>query len=550
MMQIDPSLFIHHPPLVLVAEDDKTTSTMLETIFDRAGFQIETAFDGISALEKAKMMMPDLIVLDIMMPRMDGFDVLRELRDNPQTKNIPTIIVTAMAKQPADIERGLNLGADDFLYKPFNPHELIARAQSKMRNRKLEDELERRSKQMETLLRVSDTFSQNLNVGDLLDLIPQLALDLLPGAAGAIYVLGDDGRVQERRIHQRDKLGKDNPLFDTAIAAPALLWLEGYNARRWAEDAPFIPQFSHGMVSAIQQGDHTLGVLLLVSQETYDDRQLRLFEGIGNQAALALRNAQLYDIQTRHALELEDRVRERTRELEETQQLLLRQEKLASIGHLAASIAHEINNPLMPIRNLLDDHLEEIDAANVQYDRKAMMLIQESLERIRRIVSRLLDFTGKRNEGLALIDVGSVLEGVIDLNRKFFSTGGVTIEADIPRLTPIYGSKDQLEQVFMNLTLNAQAAMAKGGILAVRARQTPAGIVVEFEDNGTGIAPEHIDRIFDPFFSTKPNGTGLGLFVSYGIIQGHNGEIKVRSKVGEGTTFTILLPMHGTGDTQ
>jgi signal transduction histidine kinase/FixJ family two-component response regulator len=544
MMQLDPSLFVHHPPLVLVADDDKTTAKMLETIFDRVGFQVECAYNGVAALEQAQVLMPDLILLDIMMPGMNGFDVLKALRANPQTKNIPTIIVTAQAREPQDLELGLNLGADDFLYKPFIPHELIARAQSKMRNRKLEDDLERRSREMELLLQVSDQFAQNLDMGDLLDLIPQLALELLPGAAGAVYVFGDKGSVADQRLHQREPLKNTATLTDAQIAGKALLWLEGANARRWSEDAPFLPPFNHGMVTAIQHADHALGVLMLVSQDPFDDRQLRLFEGIGSQAALALRNAQLYDIQARHALELEDRVRERTRELEETQQMLLRQEKLASIGHLAASIAHEINNPLMPIRNLLDDHLEEISAANVEYDEKAISLIQDSLERIRRIVSRLLDFTGKRNEGLQLIEVTPILEGVIDLNRKFFMLGNVKINADLTRLPPIYGSKDQLEQVFMNLALNAQAAMEKGGTLSIRAQQENNNLVIEFEDTGIGIAPEHIDRIFDPFFSTKPDGTGLGLFVSYGIIQGHNGTIAVKSKVNAGTRFILTLPVY------
>jgi signal transduction histidine kinase len=200
----------------------------------------------------------------------------------------------------------------------------------------------------------------------------------------------------------------------------------------------------------------------------------------------------------------------------------------------------------MPIRNLLDDHLEELSHLNVPFDKKAMSLIQESLERIRRIVSRLLDFTGKRNEGLTLLEVTPILESVIDLNRKFFLTNKVKIVSDLDKMPPIYGSKDQLEQVFMNLAINAQAAMDKGGTLTIRAHRRGENIVIEFQDDGCGIKPEHIDRIFDPFYSTKPNGTGLGLFVSYGIIQGHNGTIQVESKVNVGTKFTMTLPIHQT----
>jgi signal transduction histidine kinase len=545
MMQLDPSLFTHNPPLVLVAEDEKITSNMLETIFQRAGFQVECAFNGLKALDMAQMLLPDLVVLDIMMPGMNGFDVLRGLRENPTTKNIPTVIVTAAARQPQDLERGLNLGADDFLYKPFQPHELIARAQAKMRQRKLEVDLERRSRELELLLGVSERLNQSILLSDQVSLIPALTLDLIPGAAASIYIFNADmSQITDSRLEIRDKRVHHQWFEDLSLTQRALTWLENRNTARWSPAAPLIPELQNGMVTLLTHANNILGMLMVAAQDPLDDRQLRLLEGIGSQAGLALRNAQLYDIETRHALELEDRVRERTRELESAQQLLLRQEKLASIGHLAASIAHEINNPLMPIRNLLDDHLEEISQFNVAYDKKAMTLIQESLERIRRIVSRLLDFTGKRNEGLSLIEVTPVLEAVIDLNRKFFKTSKVEIAADLPKMSPIYGSKDQLEQVFMNLAINAQAAMEKGGTLTIRAQQKANDIVIEFEDTGCGIKSEHIDRIFDPFYSTKPNGTGLGLFVSYGIIQGHNGTIEVTSKVNVGTRFTITLPVH------
>lgn len=545
MMQLDASLFTHHPPLVLVAEDEKITSTMLETIFQRAGFQVECAFNGIKALEMAQTLLPDLVVLDIMMPGMNGFEVLRGLRENPTTKNIPTVIVTAAAREPQDLERGLNLGADDFLYKPFQPHELIARAQAKMRQRKLEEDLERRSRELELLLAVSDRLNENLLLSDLLTLIPALTLDLLPGSAAALYGFSRDlTEVTDWRLCNNDGDHFETAFNDSSIPIQGLRWLEDRHTARWDASAPLISGIPNGMATLLKLADSVLGLLVIVGSDVYDDRQMRLLEGIGSQAALALRNAQLFDLETRHALELEDRVRERTRELESAQKLILRQEKLASIGHLAASIAHEINNPLMPIRNLLDDHLEEISQFNVPYDKKAMSLIQESLERIRRIVSRLLDFTGKRNEGVALIEVTPILESVIDLNRKFFATSGVTIIADLPKLPAIYGSKDQLEQVFMNLAINAQAAMEKGGTLTITATHDQDTISIHFEDTGCGIKPEHIGRIFDPFYSTKPNGTGLGLFVSYGIISGHNGSIEVTSSVDKGTRFTIRLPIH------
>ncbi|MBE0689374.1 MAG: response regulator [Anaerolineae bacterium] len=547
---LDPSLFTHNPPLVLAVDDDPNTANMLETIFKRVGFQVVKASNGNAALAQAQALLPDLILLDYMMPGMNGFEVLSALRAEPTTKSIPTIIVTAQARQPEDLERGLKLGADDYLYKPFNPQELIARAQSKIKARKLEEDLERRTRELEALLGVSEQFNQTILMDELLDLIPNLALDLIPAVAGVIYLFDESGNVTGAHVQAREPLSIQTVLTDPAFVREALRWLERPAARTWTAEDALLPNFEGGMIAPLREGNNTLGLLMLIAQSPFDDHRLRLFDGIARQAALALRNAELYDVKARYASELEMRVEERTRELQSTQQLLIRQEKLASLGHLAASIAHEINNPLMPIRNLLDDLVEELEENEVKIDTKAITIIQDSLERIRKIVRQLLDFTGRRTEGpdLNFVEIGPVVDGIIDLNRKLLEQSKIKIETDMPKLPPVYGSKDQLEQVFMNLTINAQAAMPKGGKLSISGRQEDGEIVVEFEDTGVGIASEHVDRIFDPFFSTKPEGTGLGLFVTYGIIGSHNGTINVESESGGGTRFTIRLPMHDSSN--
>jgi signal transduction histidine kinase len=290
--------------------------------------------------------------------------------------------------------------------------------------------------------------------------------------------------------------------------------------------------------------------MLLSPDASYDDNHLRLFKGIGRQTALSLRNAQLYEVQMNYAQHLEEMVAERTAELKSAQQLLIRAEKLAAIGHLAASIAHEINNPLQPIRTILDDMMEDVQHQK-RIDPRDVKTIQESVDRIRRIVSQLLEFAGKRNTTntkLQLLDITQILEGIIRLNQKFFEKEGIVIKSELKPLPAIYGSKDQLEQVFMNMVLNAQSAMSPGSKLCIRAFADETNIIIQCSDTGHGIPPDQINKIFDPFFSTKPTGTGLGLFVSYGIIQSHHGTIEVESEVNVGTTFTIRLPIHPDSD--
>jgi signal transduction histidine kinase/CheY-like chemotaxis protein len=532
-----------NPPLVLVADDEVHTTVMLARIFEREGYRIHTANDGATALDAAQKLLPDLILLDIQMPLMNGFEVLSALRENPLTATIPTIIVTAKARQPTDVAHGLNLGADDFIHKPFDPRELLARAENKIRSRQLEETLQRRTQELEALLRVGEELNQHLEVNDLLNLIPYLVLDLLPGDLAAIYQFDESKNLLNYNIQAKDS----QVFFELDSEAIVAQFLDIGESILWPEQQPLVPAFSTGVAVPLNHGGNLLGMLMLVSQDApYDENHLRLFIGIGRQAALTLRNAQLYEIQANYAAHLEDMVEAKTAELHSAQQMLIRAEKLASIGHLAASIAHEINNPLQPIRINLEDMLEDIQN-NAPIDIRAVKTTQESVERIRRIVSQLLEFAGKRNSAdseLQLLDVSQLIESVISLNRKFFEKEGMHIGAELAPSLSILGNKDQLEQVFMNLTLNAKAAMNSGGSLLISTHILNKEAIIDFTDTGSGIPADQINKIFDPFFSTKPNGTGLGLFVSYGIIQGHHGTIAVESKVGHGTTFTIHLPVH------
>lgn len=533
-------------PLILVADDEPHTTIMLERIFTRENYEVRSVHNGVDALETAQKLIPDLLLLDIQMPLMNGFEVLKALRETPSTSTLPTIIITARARQPTDVAHGLNLGADDYVYKPFEPKELLARVKSKIKAHELEMALQRRTRELEALLTISDEFNLYIEIDDLLTLVPDLSLAFLPGESAMICLLDEQQAIN---CYTRHRAG--SKVYHKQLVPPSFIdkFISNPVPSIWANEPSSLEDFDYdsGMIVALPHGESLLGFLLIASRESqYDDKHLQLFQGIGRQAALAIRNAQLYEIQSNYALHLEDMVNERTKELESAQQLLMRAEKLASIGHLAASIAHEINNPLQPIRINLEHMLEDIQD-NVPIDTRAVETIQESVERIRRIVSRLLEFTGKRNldsSDIQLLNIRQIIESVIGLNRKFFEKENMQIAADLNDLPPVYGSKDQLEQVFMNIILNAKAAMQQNGTLRIGTYLDNDYAIAQFTDNGIGIPSEELSKIFDPFYSTKASGTGLGLFVSYGIVQQHHGEIEVSSQVGKGSTFTVRLPIH------
>ncbi|MBM4370101.1 MAG: cache domain-containing protein [Deltaproteobacteria bacterium] len=220
-------------------------------------------------------------------------------------------------------------------------------------------------------------------------------------------------------------------------------------------------------------------------------------------------------------------------------------EKLASLGRLAAGIAHEINNPLTGV--LTFSHLLRERPYFMDQDRQDLDVIIRETTRVREIVRGLLDFARETPSVRKLIDLNAEISRTIRLFRSQKDVK-ITIEEQFdPELPRVLADANQLQQVFLNLSLNAREAMPRGGRLTFRTLRDGNRVKILVEDTGCGIPPEHMDKIFDPFFTTKDpgKGTGLGLSVSYGIIQQHGGTMMVDSTVGKGTCFTVLLPAAG-----
>jgi two-component system NtrC family sensor kinase len=241
---------------------------------------------------------------------------------------------------------------------------------------------------------------------------------------------------------------------------------------------------------------------------------------------------------------LERKVTERADEMKKIHAQLFRSEKLASLGKLAAGVAHEINNPLTGILTNSSLLLEDLEAGDPRRDDVEVM-VKETM-RCREIVKRLLDFARQTKPQKRLADINALIETIVLLVRNQTSFRNVSIEqhpaTDLPS---ILVDPDQIQQVFINIILNAAEAMTGGGKLVIRTGLSTdrQSIVVGFTDTGPGIPDEVKERIFDPFYTTKEHGTGLGLSISYGIIEQHGGTISVDSTPGRGSTFTIQLPI-------
>ncbi len=258
--------------------------------------------------------------------------------------------------------------------------------------------------------------------------------------------------------------------------------------------------------------------------------------------------------------ELEEKVEQRTRELKSAHQKLMQSDRLASLGQLAASVAHEINNPVAGVLNLaklMERLLREdgVPPERLADFRRYLGQIASETTRVGRIVGDLLAFSRRSAPHHIETNLNQVIESTLSLVSHKFKLANVEVQLQLdPALPPVLCDRSQMQQVILNLALNAAEAMQPHGrgTLRVETGRRDSEVFIRVTDDGEGIPPEVLPKIFDPFFTTKPEGkgVGLGLAVTYGIVQAHLGEIEVQSRPGQGTTFTVSLPLQKTPVTE
>ena len=268
-----------------------------------------------------------------------------------------------------------------------------------------------------------------------------------------------------------------------------------------------------------------------MSARHFAQDDLNLLSAMASQAAMAIRNARLYDAERRANAELQAALAE----LRETQQQLVQAERLAAVGRLAASVAHELRNPLMVMRNsiyYLDRLVERGKMDSPELFRRYFGKLDSEIDRQTKIINDLLFFSRNRPRQLAQIDLLPILEETL---MRVAMPESITIQRDIePDLEWVTADADQLHQVFINLVSNAAQAMPEGGTLSISAHDEDFFAVVQIADTGVGISQENLARLFEPFFTTKDKGIGLGLSVTKSIIEGHRGQHRGRLDRGRG----------------
>jgi len=263
---------------------------------------------------------------------------------------------------------------------------------------------------------------------------------------------------------------------------------------------------------------------------------------ISQLAGLALHHALRYEELKSLSQEMEIRIKKAIDELKKAEMELIRSEKLATLGQLAAGFAHEIRNPLTSINILVQSLIEKLPKGkDYQED---LRVIEEEIERINQIIDQFLRFAKPAPPFLEKTDILSIIEDIIQLLKPQLERDDIVIQREFLSLPLVRIDREQIKQVFLNLLLNAIQAMPEGGIIYLKSRLSENGqfVKIVIKDTGIGISPQDMEKLFDPFFTTKEDGIGLGLSIVHRIIDQHRGKIEVASTPGKGTIFTVWLP--------
>ena len=525
---------------VLVVDDEQGIALLCERILSRAGYHVTALTDPRAAILHLQQKRVDMLLVDIRMPEVDGFDVIA--RAQMVHPDIAVLVMTGFGTVETAI-RALRQGVDGLILKPFERSDELLQAvtQAITDNQRKRDTA--RVQALRPLFNVTETLFAETDRAKLLDLIVAAIREHLNCSNVAYYQVEkgkvsvvarhgntlqvEDGNFAEQLISRVDSDG--DPIVVTATGpgekeAQALLSTLGLGS---AILIPVARSSLHSVLFAARDAG--------AAERPFRGADLELFFVLARQAVVAMENARLY-------ADLRDYVRR----VEESQEALLRAEKMAAAGRLTASIAHEVNNPLQSVQNCL--HLAGREDLVPEKRKEYFELARNELDRLMKTMQRMLDFYRPGAAKVEQVDLLDLLHHVLSLTSQQLGQRHIEVVTDLPQSLPaIFAVSSQVQQIFFNLILNALDAMPGGGEIKIRARAVEHGVELVFQDTGPGIPEEKRNNIFEPFYSTKDGGTGLGLTVSYNIVTAHGGILDLVEGDEPGACFRLFLPM---GDNQ
>jgi PAS domain S-box-containing protein len=528
---------------ILIVDDNPTNLKLMRAQLEAEDHVVAQAQDGVEALALLDRQGVDVVISDILMPRMDGYRLCREIRKSDRLAKLPTIIYSSTFTSPEDVKMALDVGADKYLSKPASVeiivaalHEVMARPHAAADAGVLAEVEVLKEYSQRLVEKLADKKNALEQANAKLTATRDQLAHLLKHSPAVLYSLKVEGEqviprmISENMTHLLGFTVEESCTYDW--------WANHLHPEDRERVMAGVPEAIKGGAWTIEYRiRHKDGHYLWVEDK---QRLVRNAEG---------KPMDIVGVWTNIT------------ERKQTENQLLRAQRLESIGTLACGVAHDLNNVLGPI--LLTTELLRLDFPGLPND--GLELIQTSARRGADMVKQLLTFV-KGTEG----------ERLLVQSRLLFRELEKLIKASFPKqielrincandLRPILGDATQLQQVLLNLCVNARDAMRDGGTLTLTAENLeldsaaanalPAAkpgcyVAWKITDTGTGIPSEILERIFEPFFSTKgpEKGTGLGLSTVSGIIKSHGGFVQVFSVLGQGSTFTVCLPVAALGE--
>ncbi len=524
---------------VLIVDDDRSIVRLCQRLLERAQYEVFASTDPLEALKILESRKVDLLLADIRMPVMDGFELIERSRDIQS--DLAVLVMTGFGTVDTAVQ-ALYKGVDGLILKPFeNTADLVQAVQRVLLDSRQKQEAAR-AQALRPLFDLSESFVAETSLESLEKLILDGAIRTFQAKTICVYQIA---------------AGSKEPKLIIQSAVP-----DPVGTPAWAQILRFVFTLQTGLVvnaagpedhAAIQPAMRSLGwSSIMVApvirndqrfyfvlgrdalQNNFSDSELDLLVIFARQSVVAMENARLYTD-----------LKEYVRKVEESQRALIQAEKMAAVGRLMSSLAHEINNPLQSVRNCV--HLAMRDEINEDQRASYLNMTESELERLVNTVRHMLDFYRPGPATKENIDLGVVIERVVHLLTPQMKNLGVTLDVKVaPGMPQVNGVKDQLQQVIFNLILNSMDAVENlpEKRIWLDVSKAKGEAVITVEDSGPGVDAEIREHIFEPFVSTKKAGTGLGLSISYTIIEAHDGRLSmIPGKHGAGACFEIRLPL-------
>ena len=528
-------------PIILVVDEVPNILRLCQRLLEEANFKVLTATSTSQSLAILARQPVDLLLADISVCRSDGFQFLH-LAQNHQLE-IASVIMTGFGAVETAVE-ALRLGADGIILKPFSAVELVASVQHVLQVKQRWRDLERVST-LRPLFHITEEFFSETNLDQLNHrVVEAVTASLKCSFAGLYRYQAESGGYVQVAAHG-DELPTVNLVrrLVQELSDNANIWINRTGPKQ-VENRDLLEPYPLSSLMVVPVSRKFERELLIAArrleEQAFRGPDLEFLQMLGRQAGIAMEKSRLYE-----------GLRSSIAELEASRAAMNRAEKIAAAGRMTASIAHELNNPLQSISNCL--HLAGRPELPQSERTHYLELAQNELDRLIVTVRRTLDLYRPIARDRRLVNINELISRVVRLMEPQLNARRIEVicqfSVDLAWVSLV---GDQVQQVLINLILNSMDAMPDGGEICIKTSpvvndQIP-GVEILVQDTGPGVLKEDIERIFEPFFSTKEHGTGLGLSVSYSIVAAHGGSLNYIYGEREGACFRIVFPEYNANE--